>query len=40
MFATSAVIDSITEDQLEYYGFDGGRLPHASFDGRVMLLLS
>jgi hypothetical protein len=34
------VIDSITEDQEEYYGFDESAFPEASSDGRVMMLLS
>jgi hypothetical protein len=34
------VIDTITEDQQEYYGFDEGDFPEASPEGRVMLLLS
>ena len=34
------VIDTITEDQQEYYGFDEGDFPEASSGGRVMLLLS
>jgi hypothetical protein len=34
------VIESITEDQQKYYGFDEGAFPEASSDGRVMLLLS
>jgi hypothetical protein len=34
------VIDSITEDQEEYYGFDESDFPDASSDGRVKLLLS
>jgi hypothetical protein len=34
------VIDAITEDRQEYYGFDEGDFPEASSDGRVMLLLS
>lgn len=34
------VIDSITEDQEEYYGFDEGDFGYPPADGRVMLLLS
>jgi hypothetical protein len=34
------VIDSITEDREEYYGFDESDFPDASSDGRVKLLLS
>jgi hypothetical protein len=34
------VIDAITEDQQEYYGFDESDFPEPSSDGRVMLLLS
>jgi hypothetical protein len=34
------VIDAITEDQQEYYGFDESDLPEPSSDGRVMMLLS
>ena len=34
------VIDYITEDQEEYYGFDESDFPDPSADGRVMLLLS
>jgi hypothetical protein len=34
------VIDTITEDQQEYYGFDTNDFPEPSTDGRVMLLLS
>jgi hypothetical protein len=34
------VIDAITEDQEEYYGFDESSFPEPSADGRVMLLLS
>lgn len=34
------VIDSITEDQEEYYGFDEGDFADPPSDGRVMLLLS
>lgn len=34
------VIDVITEDQEEYYGFDESSLSQPSSDGRVMLLLS
>lgn len=38
--AQGKVIDSITEDQEEYYGFDESAFPEASSDGRVMMLLS
>jgi hypothetical protein len=34
------VIDHITEDQQEYYGFDASAFGDPSPDGRVMLLLS
>jgi hypothetical protein len=34
------VIDTITEDQEEYYGFDKNDFPEPPTDGRVMLLLS
>jgi len=34
------VIDEVTEDQIEYYGFDVDDFPVASADGRVMVLLS
>ena len=34
------VIDSVTEDQQEYYGFDESAFGDPSPDGRVMLLLS
>lgn len=34
------VIDHITDDQQEYYGFDERDFPDPSPDGRVMLLLS
>jgi hypothetical protein len=34
------VIDEITADQEEYYGFDENAFPDPSSDGRVMLLLS
>jgi hypothetical protein len=34
------VIDHITEDQKEYYGFDASDFGDPSSDGRVMLLLS
>ena len=34
------VLDYITEDQEEYYGFDENSFPEPSADGRVMLLLS
>jgi hypothetical protein len=33
------VIDYITEDQEEYYGFGESDFPHPSSDGRVMVLL-
>jgi hypothetical protein len=33
------VIDSITDVQVEYYGFDESDVPEPSSDGRVMLLL-
>ncbi len=38
--AQGKVIDSITEDQEEYYGFDESDFPDPSSDGRVMMLLS
>lgn len=38
--AQGKVIDSITEDQEEYYGFDESDFPEPSSDGRVMMLLS
>lgn len=34
------VIDGITEDQIQYYGFDLDDFPDPSPDGRVMVLLS
>ena len=34
------VIDDVTDDQIEYYGFDLGDFPAPSADGRVMVLLS
>ncbi len=34
------VIDEITDDQIEYYGFDTDDFPQPSGDGRVMVLLS
>jgi hypothetical protein len=34
------VIDTITDDQEEYYGFDTNDFPEPPTDGRVMLLLS
>jgi hypothetical protein len=34
------VIDSITDVQQEYYGFDETDFPEAPTDGRVMMLLS
>jgi hypothetical protein len=34
------VIDSITEDQEEYYGFDESDFADPPSDGRVMMLLS
>jgi hypothetical protein len=34
------VIDEITDDQIEYYGFDLEDFPEPSGDGRVMVLLS
>jgi hypothetical protein len=34
------VIDAITDDQAEYYGFDETDFPQPASDGRVMLLLS
>jgi hypothetical protein len=37
---TGKVIDTITDDQIEYYGFDESDFPEASSDGRVMLLMS
>jgi hypothetical protein len=38
--AQGKVIDSITEDQEEYYGFDESDFPDPSSDGRVKMLLS
>jgi hypothetical protein len=38
--AQGKLIDSITEDQQEYYGFDESDFPDPSSDGRVMMLLS
>ncbi len=38
--AQGKVIDSITEDQQRYYGFDAAAFPDPSPDGRVMMLLS
>ncbi|WP_123025372.1 hypothetical protein [Mycolicibacterium stellerae] len=38
--AQGKVIDAITEDQQEYYGFDEDAFPERSPDGRVMMLLS
>lgn len=38
--AQGKVIDSISEDQAEYYGFDEAAFPDRSPDGRVMMLLS
>ncbi|HKP40402.1 hypothetical protein [Mycobacterium sp.] len=38
--AQGKVIDSITEDQQKYYGFDESDFPEAQSDGRVMMLLS
>lgn len=38
--AQGKVIDSITEDQEEYYGFDENAFPEPSSDGRVKMLLS
>jgi hypothetical protein len=37
---TGRVIDTITDDQVEHYGFDESDFPQPSSDGRVMLLLS
>jgi len=34
------VIDGITEDENEYYGFDAADFPEPSTDGRVLVLLS
>jgi hypothetical protein len=36
--AQGKVIDYITEDPQEYYGFDEGDSPDPSSDGRVLLL--
>jgi hypothetical protein len=36
--AQGKVIDYITEDPQEYYGFDEGDFPDPSSDGRVLLL--
>jgi hypothetical protein len=38
--AQGKVIDSITEDQEEYYGFDESDFADPSSDGRVKMLLS
>ena len=38
--AQGKVIDSITEDQEGYYGFDESDFPDPSSDGRVKMLLS
>lgn len=38
--AQGKVIDGITEDQVEYYGFDLDDFPEPPADGRVMVLLS
>jgi len=38
--ATGKVIDTITDTQVEYYGFDESDFPDPPTDGRVMLLLS
>jgi hypothetical protein len=38
--ATGKVIDTITDTQVEYYGFNESDFPEPSSDGRVMLLLS
>ena len=38
--AQGKVIDGITEDQEEYYGFDEAAFPDPSPDGRVLMLLS
>jgi hypothetical protein len=38
--AQGKVIDAISEDQEEYYGFDESDFPERSPDGRVMMLLS
>lgn len=38
--AQGKVIDGISEDQEEYYGFDEAAFPDASPDGRVLMLLS
>jgi hypothetical protein len=34
------VIDTITDTQVEYYGFNQSDFPEPSSDGRVMLLMS
>ena len=33
------VVDGITPDQREYYGFDADDFPEPSYDGRVVLLM-
>jgi hypothetical protein len=38
--ATGKVIDTITDTQVEYYGFNQSDFPEPSSDGPVMLLLS
>lgn len=38
--AQGKVIDAISEDQREYYGFDESAFPEPSPDGRVLMLLS
>jgi hypothetical protein len=38
--AAGKLIDDISEDQEEYYGFSESDFPEPSSDGRVMLLLS
>ncbi|OBA94023.1 hypothetical protein A5662_19780, partial [Mycobacteriaceae bacterium 1482268.1] len=38
--AQGKVIDSISDDQMTYYGFDESAFPDPSPDGRVMMLLS
>ena len=38
--ATGKVIETITDTQVEYYGFNESDFPEPSSDGRVMLLLS
>lgn len=40
LMAQGRVVDSITENQEEYYGLDESDFPDASSDGRVKLLLS